>query len=140
MCYNKYIKGQKGNDKMRKVEYWIASDGKEFDTEKECYDHEHQYDDLASKITLLDINFNPIRTDNFIADVEDAYCIIVEDDEAAFDLNEFMRINHIENPYECCDIVAGHYYYDDYGWHSVEQDIEFAEDQLRKMERGKRMV
>ena len=129
---------------MRKVEYWVAEDGEEFDTEEACYEHEHQHDDLASKIVLID-SFNIVLDgcSNLKKAIEDCCEIIVDDDETAVELMDFFKYEGMESPWDKfngLDVVAGHYYYDDYGWHCVESEIKELENRFHRMEEARKGV
>ena len=124
---------------MRKVEYWVAEDGEEFDTEKECYDYEHQHDDLASRVVLIDDGRRVDTFTNFRKAIEDCEEMIVDDDETAVELMDFFKYQGIESPWDRfngLDVVAGHYYYED-GWHSVEAEIRELENRFHRMEEAR---
>ena len=128
---------------MRKVEYWVAEDGEEFDTEKECYEYEHQHDDLARKVILIDRHGNRLNnTGNFKKDIEDCYEMIVDDDETAVELMDFFKYQDVESPWDRfngLDVVAGHYYYEN-GWHCLEDEIRELENRFHRMEEARRGV
>ena len=112
---------------MRKVEYWVAEDGEEFDTEKECYDYEHKYDNLANAITLFK-NEDTIleKTSNFKNDLEIAYGFYVPSYEVAEALKHFFDYNGMENPWDNWNnlpLQAGHYTWENDGWHCLEEEI-----------------
>ena len=126
---------------MRKVEYWVAEDGEEFDTEKACYDYEHQHDDLASRVVLINDGRRIDAFANFRKAIEDCEEMIVDDDETAVELMAFFKYEGMESPWDKfngLDVVAGHYFYDDYGWHCVEAEIKELEDRFYKMEKIRR--
>ena len=128
---------------MRKVEYWVAEDGEEFDTEKACYDYEHQHDDLASRVVLIDDGRRIDPFANFRKAVEECEEIIVDDDETAVELMGFFKYQGIESPWDKfngLDVVAGHYFYDDYGWHCVEAEIRELENRFHRMEEARQGV
>lgn len=128
---------------MRKVEYWVAEDGEEFDTEAACYEHEHQHDDLASRVVLIDDGKRIDPFANFRKAVEDCDEIIVDDDETAVELMDFFKYQGMESPWDKfngLDVVAGHYFYDDYGWHCVESEIKELENRFYKMEKARQGV
>ena len=122
---------------MKKIEYWVAEDGEEFDSEKECYDYEHRHDNLASKVTLIDRDGNLLdNTATFRKNIEDCYEMIIDDDETAVRLMDFFKYEGAESPwdrYNGLDVVAGHYYYEN-GWRCVEDEIRKLEDRFHRME------
>ena len=126
---------------MRKVEYWVAEDGEEFDTEEACYDYEHKHDDLARKVILIDRDGNRLdNTATFRNNIEDCIEMIVDDDETAVELMDYFKYEGMESPWDKfngLDVVAGHYYYKN-GWRCVETEIKELEDRLYKMEKIKR--
>lgn len=128
---------------MRKVEYWVAEDGEEFDTEAACYEHEHQHDDLAKKVILIDEYGNRLNnTGNFKSDIKDCYEMIVDDDDTAAELMDFSNYQGIESPWDKfngLDVVAGHYYYEN-GWRCVEDEIRKLEERFHKMEEARKEV
>lgn len=129
---------------MKKVEYWVAEDGEEFDTEAECYDYEHKHDNLARKVILIDRNGNRLdNTATFRNNIEDCIEMIVDDDETAVKLMDFFKYEGIESPWDKfngLDVVAGHYYYDDYGWHCLEAEIRKLENRFHRMEEARKRV
>lgn len=121
---------------MRKVEYWVAEDGEQFDTEKACYDYEHQHDDLASRVVLIDDGKRIDPFTNFRKAIEDCYEMIIPDDETAVELMDFFKYEGLESPWDIfngLEVVAGHYYYED-GWSCIESEIRELEDRLYRME------
>lgn len=118
---------------MEKIEYWRADDGTEFDTEKECYEYEHKYDELSKKVTLLRDFDHPLRrTGNFATDFEIAQVMIIPDDETAEQILDFATEHGVENPFDRFNglpVTAGTYYYDD-SWHCLEYDIFIAQEKL----------
>lgn len=128
---------------MRKVEYWVAEDGEEFDTEKECYEYEHQFDDLASRVILIN-SFNTVLDGllNLKGAIEECSEMIVDDDKTAVELMDFFKYQGMESPWDKfngLDVVAGHYYYED-GWHCVEDEIRKLEDRFHRMEEARKVV
>ena len=125
---------------MRKVEYWVAEDGEEFDTEKACYDYEHQHDDLARKVTLIDRDGNLLSNPaTFKNNIDESLEMIVPDDETAVELMDFFKYEGAESPWDRfngLDVVAGHYYYTN-GWHCVEAEIRELEDRFHRMEEAR---
>ena len=128
---------------MRKVEYWVAEDGNEFDTEKECYDYEHRYDDLARKVTLIDRDGNLLsNSSTFKNNIDESLEMIIPDDETAVELMDFFKYEGGESPWDRfngLDVVAGHYYYTN-GWHSIEAEIRELENRFHKMEKARQGV
>ena len=129
---------------MRKVEYWVAEDGEEFDTENACYEHEHRYDDLASRVVLID-SFNIVLDglSNLKKAIEDCCEMIVDDDETAVELMDFFKYQGMESPWDKfngLDVVAGHYYYDDYGWCCIEAEMKELENRFHRMEEARKGV
>lgn len=110
---------------MEKIEYWRADDGTEFDTEKECYEYEHQYDELSKKVILLRDFDHPLqRTGNFATDYEISQVMIIPDDETAEQILDFATEHGVESPFDRFNglpVTAGTYYYDD-SWHCLEYD------------------
>lgn len=128
---------------MRKVEYWVAEDGEEFDTEAACYEHEHQHDDLARKVILIDRHGNRLNNSaSFKRNIEDCLEMIVDDDETAVELMDYFKYEGAESPWDRfngLDVVAGHYYYEG-GWHCVETEIKKLENRFHKMEKARNGV
>lgn len=128
---------------MYKVEYWVAEDGEEFDTEEACYEHEHQHDDLARKVILIDRYGNRLNnTANFKNDIEDCIEMIVDDDETAVELMDYFKYQCMESPWDRfngLDVVAGHYYYEN-GWRCVESEIKELENRFHRMEKARKGV
>lgn len=128
---------------MRKVEYWVAEDGEEFDTEEECYDYEHRYDDLARKAVLIDTRGNRLNnTANFRNDIGNCIEMIIDDDETAVELMDYFKYQGIESPWDrfnCLEVVAGHYYFED-NWHCIETEIKELENRFRRMEEARKGV
>ena len=121
---------------MEKVEYWRANDGTEFDTEKECYEYEHQYDELSKKVTLLrDFNHPLQRTGNFATDYEICQVMIIPDDETAEEILDFATEHGVESPFDRFNglpVVGGTYYYDNNYWHCLEYEIATAQEKLER--------
>ena len=119
---------------MRKVEYWVAEDGEEFDTEKECYDYEHKDDKLANAITLFKNEDDLLeRTSIFKNDLELAHGFYVPTDEIAEELMDFFNYNGMENPWDKWNglpVQAGHYTWEDDGWHCLEEEVEILRNRL----------
>ena len=121
---------------MEKVEYWRADDGTEFDTEKECYEYEHKYDELSKKVTLLRDFDHPLRrTGNFATDFEIAQVMIISDDETAEQILDFATEHGVENPFDRFNglpVTAGTYYYDN-SWHCLEYDSFIIQEKLDRI-------
>lgn len=126
---------------MRKVEYWVAEDGEEFDTEDACYEHEHRYDDLARKVILIDRDGNRLdNTATFRNNIENCIEMIVDDDEIAVELMDYFKYEGMESPWDRFngfDVVAGHYYYGDCGWRCIETEIRELENRFHRMEEAR---
>ncbi len=126
---------------MRKVEYWVAEDGEEFDTEKECYEYEHKYDALAGKIILFENERTPLhRTSMLDYDIQKASAMYIPNDETALELMEFMTELGTEHPWDRfngLDVEAGYYYYENSEWHNAERELENAERKLNTLQRAK---
>ncbi len=119
---------------MRKVEYWVAEDGEQFDTEKECYDYEHKDDELANAIILFEDEDTILeRTLIFKNDLEHAHGFYVPSDEIAEELMLFFNYNGMESPWDKWNglpVQAGHYTWEDDGWHCLEAEIKILEKRL----------
>lgn len=119
---------------MRKVEYWVAEDGEEFETEKECYDYEHKDDELANAIILFkDEDTILERTSIFKKDLELAHGFYVPTDDLAEELMDFFDYNRMESPwgmFSGLPVRAGHYTWEDDGWHCLEEEIKILEKRL----------
>lgn len=128
---------------MKKVEYWVAEDGEEFDSEKACYDYEHQHDDLASKVTLIDRDGNLLSNPStFRNNIEDCYEMIIDDDETAVRLMDYFKYEGAESPWDKfngLDVVAGHYYYEN-GWRCIEAEIKELKKRFHRMEEARKRV
>lgn len=143
MCYNKSTK-QKGSKKaMRKVEYWIANDGKEFSTEEECFEYEFAQVELSDSIFLLtkdDCSLN--KTQDFIQDLNKCYGIIIDDDFTAETLKNFFEFRGLENsPWEDeNEVAAGHYFYskNEWRWYRLETIIEDCKSRVKKMDEARK--
>ena len=128
---------------MRKVEYWVAEDGEEFDSEEACYEYEHQHDDLASKVVLIDRNGNRLdNTATFRNNIEDCYEMIIDDDETAVRLMDYFKYEGAKSPwnkFNGLDMVAGHYYYEN-GWRCIEAEIKELKKRFHRMEEARKRV
>ena len=111
---------------MKKVEKWIADDGKEFETEQECYAYENMYNTIYENAVFLDDNFNIIKVndDNFYRTLCNCYALYVPNEEIAEKLHLAFAEDGIESPFGSHRPYGkGLFYYEDI-WRSIDEELE----------------
>ena len=109
---------------------YVADDGVEFDTEKECYEYEHRYDDITkSGVVFFDSKHNRMPTDDIIYCAERCLGLYVPTEESAKLVHELFRELGCESPwlnyYDNFDI--GYFVYES-EWVAIDKELKKLTD------------
>ena len=79
---------------------YVADDGTEFDTERECYEYEHRYDNIVkSGVVFFDSKHNRMPTDDIVDCAERCLGLYVPTEESAKLVHELFRTIGCESPW-----------------------------------------
>ena len=114
---------------------YVADDGTEFETEKECLEHECLLADIESSFIMYDENLNKLSSEDY----DDCYYINVI--RRANDVGDYLY-NHYGIGVERTDIAKeGIYYYDNDGrFRSVDALFCYHCEQARKFQRVRKKL
>lgn len=109
---------------------YVADDGTEFDTEKECYDYEHRYDNIVkSGVVFFDSKHHRMSTDDIIFCAERCLGLYVPTEESAKLVHELFRELGCESPwmdyYDNFDI--GYFVYES-EWVAIDREMKKLTD------------
>lgn len=116
---------------MRKVEYWEADNGKEFETEEECYEYEHRFDVIKERAIIYTVDGKPFDFNRYSVD----YCVCecggmyVPDVETAQALKDVFDEEGYSSPWDNWDeeFSTGFFYFDD-EWVNLDTEINRLDD------------
>lgn len=109
---------------------YVADDGTEFDTEKECYEYEHRYDNIVSSgVVFFDSKHNRMPTDDIIYCAEKCLGLYVPTEESAKLVHELFRELECGSPwmdyYDNFDI--GYFVYES-EWVAIDREMKRLTD------------
>ena len=109
---------------------YVADDGVEFDTEKECYDYEHRYDNVVnSGVVFFDSKHNRMPTNDIVDCAERCLGFYVPNEESAKLVHELFREIGCESPwsdyYDNFDI--GYFVYEN-EWVAIDREMKRLTD------------
>ncbi len=109
---------------------YVADDGVEFETEKECYEYEHRYDNIVkSGVVFFDSKHNRMPTDDIIYCAERCLGLYVPTEESAKLVHELFRELGCESPwmdyYDNFDI--GYFVYES-EWVALDRELKRMND------------
>ena len=109
---------------------YVADDGVEFDTEQECYEYEHRYDNIVkSGVVFFDSKHNRMPTDDIIYCAERCLGLYVPTEESAKLVHELFRELGCESPwmdyYDNFDI--GYFVYES-EWVALDRELKRMND------------
>lgn len=109
---------------------YVADDGMEFETEKECYEYEHRYDNIVkSGVVFFDSKHNRMPTDDIVYCAERCLGLYVPTEESAKLVHELFREIGCETPwldyYDNFDI--GYFVYES-EWVAIDKELKKLTD------------
>ncbi len=104
---------------------YVADDGTEFDTEKECYEYEHRYDDIVeSGVVFFDSKHNRMSSNDIIDCAERCLGLYVPTEESAKLVHELFRTIGCESPWSDYSSIfdIGYFVYEN-EWVAIDKEI-----------------
>ena len=109
---------------------YVADDGTEFDTEKECYEYEHRYDYIVnSGVVFFDSKHNRMPTDDIIYCAERCLGLYVPTEESAKLVHELFREIGYESPWSdySSTFDIGYFVYEN-EWVAIDREMKRLTD------------
>lgn len=106
---------------------YIADDGEEFETEKECYEYEHRFDKIKQSNILFFNNDKKLLNKEDIENcITSCFGLYVSTEEEAKLLYDAFEYYGIENPWSRYDetFTTGYFIYTSY-WQNVENELNY---------------
>ena len=104
---------------------YIADDGMEFETEKECFEYEHKHDDIVnSDVKFWDLQRQPLDKADIKNCLEICYAMYIPNEEIAEKVNDAFNYFGIESPWSdsVFNFEIGYFYYEN-RWISIDKEI-----------------
>lgn len=114
---------KKGENEVKKIEYWEANDGKRFGSEEACLAYENTFAELLEKVKFFNTNYE-LMTEDFITNAEECYSMYIPTDEIAQKLHAVFEDEGIESPFGIGynrKPKSGHYFYNIH-WECLEEE------------------
>lgn len=109
---------------------YVADDGVEFDTEQECYEYEHRYDNIAkSGVVFFDSKHNRMPTDDIVYCAERCLGVYVPTEESAKLVHELFRELGCESPWSDYSSIfdIGYFVYES-EWVAIDREMKRLTD------------
>lgn len=114
---------------------YVADDGTEFETEKECLEHESLIADIESSFIMYDERFNKLSSENYES------CHYVSVLRRASDVSEYLYNQYGFGMYRDDMAEDGFYIYDDDGcFKSVSELFRYHCEQAKRFQRIKKKL
>lgn len=114
---------------------YVADDGTEFETEKECLEHECLLADIESSFIMYDERFNKLSSENYES------CHYVSVLRRALDVSEYLYSQYGLGMYRDDITEDGFYIYDDNGcFKSVSELFRYHCEQAKRFQRIKKKL
>lgn len=114
---------------------YVADDGTEFETEKECLEHECLLADIESSFIMYDERFNKLSSENYES------CHYVSVLRRALDVSEYLYNQYGFGMYRDDMTEDGFYIYDDDGcFKSVSELFRYHCEQAKRFQRIKKKL
>jgi hypothetical protein len=109
---------------------YVADDGMEFETETECYEYEHRYDNITkSGVVFFDSKHNRMPTDDIVYCAERCLGLYVPTEESAKLVHELFRTIGCESPWSdySSTFDIGYFVYES-EWVALDREIKKLTD------------
>lgn len=116
---------------MKEIKYYIADDGKEFDTKEECIEYENRYKTLEEKVVFIS-DGKIMKNITLYQKLRDCDVIIVPDAKSSKLLHKAFCDEGFESPFYDNDYYRGIFEYNN-GWVNIDEELIILQEKKNKI-------